>query len=65
MRLSENNKNRLYGAISEPIMQQRINLKMTVNKIKTETVKAEEVDAMLFKLERKIWREVAEVLKVK
>lgn len=56
MKISDERSATLYRAISEPIMQMRIQYS------KAHPLPAEELDAELFKLERRIWREVVKAL---
>ena len=63
MKLSENNKTRLYAAISEPIMEQRIVVAQGNSRFAHPSIS--EIDDMLFRLESKIWREVKGVLNLK
>jgi len=57
MILSDKTKTKLYSAISDPIMDQRV-------KLKANRKDAVALDLMLFKLEQKIWQEIKTVLKL-
>ena len=60
MNMSDENKQKLYDAISDPIMDKRVEVKME-NKLFTH----HEIDELLYKLERTIWNNVKRTLKVK
>jgi len=56
MKISEERKSKLYDAISEPIMQLRIDLQ------RYGSLNSELLDSKLFKVEADIWREVHKIL---
>lgn len=58
MRLSDKRKSALYSAISDAIMDQRLEY------CKAAMPTADELDSQLFHLERKIWQNVKAVLKL-
>lgn len=58
MRLSEKKKSEVYAAISETIMEQRIEL------AKYGSPSSEELDAKLFRMENKIWKQVHKALNI-
>lgn len=57
MKLSENNKQRLYNASAEEIMNLRVQIKSNGDSI--------DIDRALFLLEQKIWRNIKTVLNLK
>jgi len=62
MRLSESNKTKLYQAISEPMMDMRIAIIQSKNVLGDKN--ANDLDEMMFKLERNVWSKVKAVLKL-
>jgi len=62
MRMSEQKRSALYAAISEQIMQKRIAVAQSENVLGNKNTK--DVDELLYKLERDIWREVRLALNI-
>ena len=60
MKLSEKKRVALYAAISEPITQKRITVAQSEDVLGSKNAK--DLDEMLSRLERQIWREVHAVL---
>jgi hypothetical protein len=56
--MSEKKKQKVYMAISDPIMDLRLSF------VKARPLSAEELDAALFELEREIWRKVHAALHI-
>lgn len=62
MKISEARKSAAYEAISEPIMKARITLAQSDNALGKKN--AEDIDAMLFRLQNAIWRELCQALNI-
>lgn len=62
MRISAANKSKLYQAIKEPIMNNRIAVAHSENELGKKNAK--DIDDMLFRLEKIIWLEVTTVLHI-
>ena len=62
MELSEKRRTALYAAISEPIMNKRIAVAQSDNILGKKNSK--DIDELLYKLERDIWREVRLALNI-
>lgn len=58
MKISDKNKMRLYTAIADPIMDERIMLQ------RYGSPGGEQLDNRLFKIQNDIWKKVCEVLKI-
>lgn len=62
MNISEKKKSQLYAAISGPIMNNRISVRQSKNVLGEKN--ANDIDDLLYKLERDIWVEVRQALNI-